>query len=103
MLMVIPVYGTDRQSQRKLSPREGGDCTQTLLPAPSTRTSSAPSCTLSFGGSWGGLRWGSWSRGAERSPDSWHTATAALLQSPWLVTHSVNSGLGFLSFPEIAL
>lgn len=27
MLMVIPVYGTDRQSQRKLSPREGGDCT----------------------------------------------------------------------------
>lgn len=53
MLMVIPVYGTDRQSQRKLSPREGGDCTQTLLPAPSTRTSSAPSCTLSFGGSWG--------------------------------------------------
>lgn len=87
MLVVVPVYGTDRQSQRKLGPREGGDCTRSLLPAPSTRTGSAPSRALSFRGPWGDLRWGSGSRGAERSPDPWlHTATAAPLQSPWLVT-----------------
>ncbi|KAM9721702.1 epidermal growth factor-like protein 7 isoform 5-T6 [Dama dama] len=87
MLVVVPVYGTDRQSQRKLGPREGGDCTRSLLPASSTRTGSASSHALSFRGPWGDLRWGSRSRGAERSLDPWlHTATAAPLQSPWLVT-----------------
>lgn len=102
MLMVMPVYGTDRQSQRKLSPREGGDCTHSATCPQHTHKLSSFLYPVLWG-ILGGLRWGSWSRGAERSPDSWHTATAALLQSPWLVTHSVNSGLGFLSFPEIAL
>ena len=83
------------------SPREGGDCTQPLLPAPTIHTSSFPSCALSFTGG-GGVSPagpgsahlgetsdgapGAWEKRAPSSPDPWLcTRIAAPPPSPRLV------------------
>lgn len=85
MLVVAPVYGTDRQSQRRLGPREGGDCTRSLLPTPSTQTSSAPS------GDPGGTSDGALPRAlAAHSDGSPAPVPLACL------ARTFNSGLGFL-------
>lgn len=83
MLVVVPVYGTEPeeaecQGGRRLYP-DSAPCPQ------HTHKLSSFLCPV-LRGTLGGLRWCSQSRGAARSPDSWHSATAAPLQSPWLVT-----------------